>query len=244
MVIVIKYYRLTASLILKQNINYQQVSRKIGNSIQKNMFNQEKLKKLHNTKTYKYIFSPLVPFVKKTEYLSGEKYKIYIQSFDENTIVKFNYSLNNYEDSNIKVLNLKLQEIDLSNWIITEIETLTPAIVTVDNKPWVANKNSIDELMQKLFDNLEKKYKMFFEPFWPIKDDINKHLLFEKITILSNKPISRKYKDINLIGYKIKINVGSNDIAQKLAKVAIVQGLGEKNTIIGSGYVKYKKLRM
>lgn len=207
------------------------------------MYKQDELKKLHSKKNYKYIFSPLNPFKMKEIYEKGEEYFINIQSFDEDTIVKFNYALNNFENNYLKVINLKLKEMYLSNQIITEIETITPVIITIDGGPWKHDIHSIDLLMQKIYDNLEKKYRIFFDEEWELKKDINKYDLFEKITILSKKPISRKYKDISLIGYKIKINIGNSDIAQKLVKIAIVQGVGEKNSIIGSGFVKYKSVR-
>lgn len=238
-----KYYRLKVSFILNQDINFRNISRIIGYAIQKSMLKQNNLKILHDLKTYKYIFSPLKPFIMKENYEIGEHYYIYIQSFDENTIVKFNYSLNNYSDEYIKVTDVRLKEIFLDNFMVESLETVTPVIITIDNKPWKYKENSLDILIQKIYDNLEKKYNYFFGKEWKIKNDVNKYKLFENFELTNAKPIAREYKGIKLIGYKMRMNIGTSDIAQKLAKVAIVQGIGEKNAIIGSGYVKYESIR-
>ncbi|MDD4157749.1 MAG: CRISPR-associated endoribonuclease Cas6, partial [Candidatus Cloacimonetes bacterium] len=182
------------------------------------------------------------PFVMKGSYEVGEKYSIDIQSFDEKTIIKFNYALNNFKDDNISVLNLKLSEMNLTNKVISEIEAITPVVVTIDNGPWSPNIHTIDMLMQQIYDNLEKKYRSFFKEEWNLRSDFHKYNLFEYITILSEKPIARKYKNVSLIGYKIRMNIGSTEVAQKLAKTAIVLGLGEKNSVLGSGFVKYREV--
>ncbi len=238
-----KYYKLNVRFFLNEDISFEDVSSKIGISLQKAMYNQERLKEIHNEKRYKYNFSPLIPFVMKKTYLKNEKYSINITSFDEDLIVKFNYALNQFKNNYITVLNLKLKECNLDNLIITEIEAITPVIITIDNGPWILENDSIDFLIQKVYDNLEKKYLDFFDDDMEIKNDFNKYSLFQKITVLNKKPIARKYKNIKLVGYKIKINIGTNNIAQKLAKTAIVMGLGEKNSVLGSGFVKYKRIR-
>lgn len=243
MVITVKYYKLKIEFILNEDISFKDISTRIGISLQKSMYNQDKLKQVHNEKRYKYTFSPLIPFIMKKKYLKNEKYSINITSFDEELIVKFNYALNGFKNNYITVLNTKLNECNLNDIIITELEAITPVIVTVDNKPWVLENYSMDLLIQKIYDNLEKKYLEFFSDNIEIKSDFNKYSLFEKTILLNKKPIARRYKNFKLIGYKIKINIGTNNIAQKLAKTAIVMGLGEKNSVLGSGFVKYKKIR-
>lgn len=233
------YYKLKVSVELNTIINYQDLSTIIGHSIQKSMYNQDELKQLHDKKNYKYIYSPFFPFANVKQYNKGEKYYFFIHSFDEKVMVKFNYALNNYQDKFISVINTKLSEINLDNVVIDELTAITPVIVTIDGMPWLSSNYSLDILIQKLYDNLEKKYFEFFKEDWDKKEDFIKYSLFENISLIKDKPISRQYKDIKLLGYKFKIKVGTNPIAQKLAKVAIVQGLGEKNSILGSGYVNF-----
>lgn len=238
-----KYYKLRVKLELNNDMHFSDVSSKIGVSLQKAMYNQEKLKRIHDERRYKYIYSPLIPFVMKEKYLKREKYNIDITSFDEDLIVKFNYALTNFKNNFITVLGTKLSEHNFDNLVITEIETITPIIITIDNEPWMLESDSINLLIQKVYDNVEKKYLEFFDNDIVPKSDFNKYNLFQKITILNKKPIARKYKNIKLIGNKIRINISANLIAQKLARTAIVMGLGEKNSALGSGFVKYKAVR-
>lgn len=215
----------------------------LGSSIQRSMLRQEKLKNLHDEKKYKYVYSFFNPFKKKEEYYNGERYWVEIRSLNEEAMLKFNFALQNYEDDFIKVIGVKLEERDLTNVIITELEAIAPVIVTIDQKPWIIGQHNIDVLQERLYDNLEKKYKVQFPLDWKVKDGVVKNRFFERIEITTPNPIARKYKGISLLGYKMRIRVGLDSVSQKLAKIAIAQGLGEKNSILGCGFVKYKTIR-
>ena len=45
-----------------------------------------------------------------------------------------------------------------------------------------------------------------------------------------------KYKNIKFIGNKFKVWVNEDEKSQKLALIAMACGLGEKNTIVGTGF--------
>ncbi len=62
---------------------------------------------------------------------------------------------------------------------IRELYTQTPLIITVDDKPWLQNDGDLDLFKQRLEDNLEKKYKSFFNEDIDVKDKFIKSIEFK-----------------------------------------------------------------
>ena len=96
-------------------------------------------------------------------------------------------------------------------------------------------KNSIktEDFEERLKTNLIKKYKDITDK------DINEDFQFYYQINFKNKvPVSRKYKEIKLLGDMIELEIAENDDAQKLAMLAIGAGLLEMNAR-GFGFVNY-----
>ncbi len=61
------------------------------------------------------------------------------------------------------------------------------------------------------------------------------------MSIINKKPIATKYKDISILGDKIKFMISDNEQAQKIVNFALGTGLGEMNSR-GLGFINYRYL--
>ncbi len=87
---------------------------------------------------------------------------------------------------------------------------------------------------QRLEDNLEKKYKSFFNEDIDVKDKFINSIEFK-----NRKPMHYNYKNgIKLLANKVSVQIEDNEEAQKVAFLAKATGLGEKNSSIGAGFCK------
>ena len=81
--------------------------------------------------------------------------------------------------------------------------------------------------------NLLKKWRQFYGEKLP--EDFE---LFMGIEFLNKVPIKVEYKNIHLLGDKLRLYIAGNETAQNLAQMAIGVGMGEMNSR-GSGFCNY-----
>lgn len=228
---IMKFFQLVTTILLKENIHFSKSSEVIGNTISKAMINDEKLKELHKCKEYKYVFDNLYPLEKDGIYKGKRIYIFNIRSFNEDYVIKIKHCFNGLENNYMEIISTDLRTIKRKP--INYIETITPAVVTVDSKPWLSD-GDILLLVKRLHANAEKKFKFFFhEEIEEVED-----YFIEKLKILNKKPIAYSYKNIKLLANKVRIKVNEDDISQKLAFTVLGGGLAEKNSIIGAGFCK------
>lgn len=227
-----EFYELTLTILLKVDIHFSKSSELIGNNINRSMLVDDNLKKYHKEKTYKYVFDNFYPLEKDGVYKANRLYLLHLRSFNKEFVSKLNNCLKKYESNDIKIISIEPRTIKRKH--IEFIETITPAIVTIDSKPWLIN-DDILQLVKRLHANAEKKYKFFFgEDIGEVND-----YFIEKLKILNKKPNSYSYKGIKLLGNKFKIKVNEDEKSQKLAFTILGAGLSEKNAILGAGFCSY-----
>lgn len=116
--------------------------------------------------------------------------------------------------------------------IITEVYTLTPAVIKSD-RYW-RSIMSVDEYLDRLKVNLIKKYNAFNNT------KINEDFEFINYIEFHNKvPVAVKLKDIKLLGDEYNLHVANNETAQELWYMAIGVGICEVNSR-GFGFINYK----
>jgi CRISPR-associated endoribonuclease Cas6 len=139
--------------------------------------------------------------------------------------------MQDYESSDMRIVSTEIREIKQKH--IDFLETITPAIVTVDGKPWLLD-GDILLLVQRIHANAEKKFKFFCnEEIGEVED-----YFIEKLKILNKKPACYSYKGIKLLGNKFRIKVNEDEKSQKLAFIVLSSGLSEKNSSLGAGFCK------
>ena len=227
-----EYYELTLTVQLAEDLDYTLANDRLGQEISNAMLKDSELIELHGRKGFKhYSFNSFYPVEKDGVYKAGRVYIFKIRSLDQSFIKKIKVLLSSNDAELFKVLSTQPKTVKKN--FISNLYTLTPVIVTIeDGKPWVKEEDFL--LLQKqLQSNLEKKYNDFFDTEFDKNADFS---FIQRIELLNRKPMVVKYKRIKFLGNKFKIWVNEDEKSQKLAFTAMACGLGEKNTIIGAGF--------
>ncbi|MCW6075868.1 CRISPR-associated endoribonuclease Cas6 [Clostridium sporogenes] len=223
------YSQVKITAFLKKNIKFTQSGEVIGKIISKAMLMDEELKAMHKNREYKYVYNNLYPVEKTGIYEEGRVYIYNIRSFNKKFTSKIKKLLSKVDSEFMRIL--AIEENSIKQKHIMALYTMTPVIVTVNNKPWLLENGDLIFLQKRLQDNLEKKYKEIFGQTLDIKQNF-----IQGIEVLNKKPMVFQYKGIKLLGNKFKILVNEDEQSQKLAFIATGMGLGEKGSSLGAGY--------
>lgn len=226
---ILEYYEITITGMLGMDLYYNQVNQFIAQIINKSILSDMELSKMHEENIFKYYcFSGLYPTEKSKTYCKGRIYAFDIRTINMDIANKLLKLLVNHKTNEFKVLAAKLKKISPPH--IEFIKTITPTIITIDNKPWLTDSDVIT-LTKRLHSNLEHKYNTYFN-----KDIRSEQNFIQNIKVLNEKPIAMHYKKISLLGNKFLIKVNEDEMSQNLAVMALGCSLGEKGSSIGAGY--------
>lgn len=228
-----EFWEAIVTVMLKKDIYFEDCGYIIGKNINKSMLLDKELKEVHPKKQYKnYVFNSFYPIERDKYYKEDRLYIFRIRGLDEKFIDKIENCLCNLKSEDFNIISTSKKEIKKK--IIKELYTQTPLIVTVDDRPWLQNGGDLDLFKRRLEDNLEKKYKSFFNEDIDVKGKFIKSIEFK-----NRKPMHYNYKKgIKLLANKVSIQIEDNEEAQKVAFLARAIGLGEKNSSIGAGFCK------
>jgi CRISPR-associated endoribonuclease Cas6 len=210
----------------------------IGNWISQAQLSDPLFKQTHYDKTYKhFVFSNLYPTEKDGIYQQGRIYVLTIRSSIADTLTRIQHCLKKCRESEyVQLVAGEQRARQLGH--ITELLTITPAIVTIDRQPWVPEDN-IELLIQRLHANAEKKFKSLY-PEAPVQKG---QPFIQGITIENRKPLATAYKGRKLLGNKLHLLIHEDEYSQKLANVVMGSGLAEKGSILGAGFCLAKYLK-
>ncbi|GAA0741528.1 CRISPR-associated endoribonuclease Cas6 [Clostridium oceanicum] len=227
-----RFIELTITVMLKKDIYFEDSGYVIGKNINKSMLLDKDLKEVHPKKEYKnYVFNSFYPIERDKFYKKDRLYIFKIRGLSDEFMQKIDRCLSNLKSDDFNVISISKKSIDKRH--IKELYTQTPLIITVDNNPWLQTSGDLELFKSRLEDNLEKKYKSFFNEDIDVKGKFIKSIEFK-----NRKPMHFNYKGIKLLANKVSIQVQDNEEAQKLAFLARAVGLGEKNSAIGAGFCK------
>ena len=228
-----KYLELVVTTMLKRDIFFADGGYIIGKNINKSMLSDEKLKKIHLKKTYKnYVFNNFYPLEKDKVYKEDKLYIFKIRGLDCDFMRKLHNCLQKLKSKDFNIVSVAENEINQK--YIKELYTITPMIITINDKPWLQD-NDLNLFKDRLEANLEKKYKNLYN------EDINlKGRFIRSIKFRNRLPMYFNYKSIRLLGNKVSIEIQDNKEAQNAAFTAMGAGLGEKNSSIGAGFCSGK----
>lgn len=224
-------FELRITVFVKQTTHHLKIQEHIGNWISRAQLIDPYFKQAHHDQAYKfYVFSSLYPIEKDGVYQRGRAYILTIRSSLENTLSRINACMRSCrEDDYFQLVSVEQRGRRLRH--ITEMITITPAIVTIDHRPWVKEMD-IELLVKQLHANAEKKFKHLYpdqtmEPFQPF---------IQGIRVENRKPIGTSYKGRKLLGNKLRLFINEDDYSQKLANVVLGSGLAEKGSSLGAGF--------
>ncbi len=229
------FFELGIGVLLKDDIHFRDSFEIISKVINKTMFSDTELAKLHKENRFKYyVFDSFLPTQKDGIYKEGNMYTFRIRSFNGEFIDKIALLIKKTKQEylDVKIVEKRI----IKQRFLTKILSITPVVVTLKNDNneiyhWTFEKGGdIMKLSNALQNNLIKKYESFFgEKLEPTQNFI------QLLQIKNNKPQTINYKGIRLFGNKFFIVPNEDETSQKLAFTAIACGLGEKNSI-GGGF--------
>lgn len=236
-----KYFELSITVFLKQDLHYKNSLEKISKLINQTMLLDKNLKAMHKENRFKhYCFDNFFPIADNGIYKNGSIYIFRIRSLDEDFMDKISLLIKKPDNEYIKVLASEKKEV--KQFFIQSIESITPVIVSVDIEgqkhsiQWTMERDGdIMKLQKQLHENLLKKYKSFYGE--KLEEAQN---FIQLLEIKNQKPqtihIEKNEKKIKLFGNKFKIIPNEDEVSQKLAFLALGCGLGEKQSY-GGGFV-------
>lgn len=118
---------------------------------------------------------------------------------------------------------------------IQTLYTLTPVILKDSEGYWRSQK-SLSYFEERLKTNLIKKWNQFEKV--KLQEDFP---LYTMLEFFNAGPIVVEYKNIRLLGDKIRLQIADNERAQELAYMSLGTGLLEMNSR-GAGFVNYRWL--
>ncbi len=233
------FFELRITLLLKKSTHHLQMQEPIGNWISQSQLTDPLFKQTHYDKTYKhFVFSNLYPIEKDGMYQQGRIYVLTIRSSIEDTLTRIQHCIKKSRESDyFQLIACEQRARRLAH--ITEILTITPAIVTIEHqKPWTPEGN-IGLLLERLHANAEKKFKSLY-PDDPVQ---GLQSFIQGIFIENRKPLATSYKNRKLLGNKLHLLIHKDEYSQKLANVVMGSGLAEKNSTVGAGFCLAKYLK-
>ncbi|EJO5347123.1 CRISPR-associated endoribonuclease Cas6 [Clostridium botulinum] len=227
-----KIWELTLKVFLLKDIHVNNALERITEILDKCLVGNSNFLEFHKDKGFKnYCFNSFFPIEKDKIYHEGNIYSIKIRTIDEKLVEYFKMNLQNEYTGYIKALTLECKIIPQK--YIEKNYSITPVIIKTEKGYWKGNL-SLDEFEKRIKNNLIKKYNSYFNT--KIDEKFN---LFKIISFENRKPISCKYKNVNILGDKVTLVIDENENAQKLACLALGTGVGEMNAR-GYGFVNYK----
>lgn len=224
-------YELNIKVYLLKDIAIDRIQQYITYFIDNTLIKEDEFAKKHAVNDYKYYtFDSLYPLAKQGIYHKNKIYTFRLRTIDSRLADYFYNNLAKNRTDELQGLTIMIKI--LKNKLIKKIYTLTPAVLKTTQGYW-KNSLNLEEFEERLKVNLIKKYNQIYN----CKMNENFQLYYQ-INFKNKVPVSRKYKDIKLLGDMIELEIAENENAQKLAWLAIGTGLLEMNAR-GFGFVNY-----
>lgn len=221
-------HEIIVTVLLKNNLPYQNCQETIGKLISYSMLCDAQLKNLHEQAVYKYYsFDSLFPIEKDGTYKQNKVYVFHIRVVQKDFSEKLKRCLSGTENDRFKILATELRK--FSPRFINLLYTVTPCIVTKDGGPFKPD-DDLTFLKKRLEINAEKKYKVLYGQRLDSSDFI------ERIVVISRNPTVTRYKGMSYLGAKLQVYIRSDEASQKLAALVALAGLGEKSSSLGAGF--------
>lgn len=222
----VKVMQIRIRLYVLKDIPVAKVQAEMAAFLDQELVKDERFAKLHNENKYTgYCFDSLYPVEPDKIYKKDRIYTLTIRTVDSELAKYFAEQVVNGHTETVKAITAELRIIPQKH--IELLFTLTPVVMKCEKGYW-KDTLSIEQYEERLKVNLLKKWKQFYGVKPP--EDFE---LFNGIEFLNKSPVSLEYKNIHLLGDKLRLHVAENEWAQNLAQLAIGTALGEMN---GRGY--------
>ncbi|WP_066507023.1 CRISPR-associated endoribonuclease Cas6 [Abyssisolibacter fermentans] len=223
------FYELRTTVFVKKDIHFRKIGYTLARHINYCMTKSDYLKELHIKKLPKlYCFDYLYPFEKDKIYSKGKVYVFRIRTPIDKIAQELRRTITFVETDEFKPLGVELRVKKF--YSVEQMNTVTPAIATINNMNWTKDDN-MDDLWSMIDNNLHRKAKMIFNDLPELKESP-----IEFLEQKNHKAVVMEYKHGKVLGNKFFMRFKQDDISQKLAYTALTCGLLEKASSVGAGF--------
>ena len=227
-------YSIRLKIFFLCDVPLNKIQKKITNFLDKGFAENEELLERHEENTFKgYVFDFPYPSEPGKVYRKGKIYTLTVRTIEPTMARYFSEVCVNTYTNEIKGLTVEMRI--LPKKFIQTLYTLTPAILK-DEKGYWRKHMSLSEFEERMKVNLIKKWNHFTGE--KLNEDFQFYTMLE---FLNQGPIVMEYKNVKLLGDKVRLQIADNDNAQKLAYMSLGTGLLEMNSR-GAGFVNYRWL--
>ena len=228
----LKVYENRVRVYLLKDIPFKELQNVLANFVDSALCQNEKLISFHEENRYKfYNIGTLWPVERGMTYKKDQLYTLTVRTTEPKLARYFSDVLRNCHTQTIKGLTVENRIIPRK--MIDEIYSLSPILIKTSEGYWRSHM-SLDEYEKRLFVNTVKKYNSFTGQ--QIEEDFP---LYTNITFLNKHPIVCGYKNINLLGDKLRLQIADDEKSQELAYFILGTGLGEVNSR-GAGFCNFR----
>ena len=187
----------------------------------------------HTGKQYKgYVHDLLYPIEDTGLYKKNKIYTMRIRMIEDRLVQYLMARLSFHETNEFQGVGGEIKIIPKKD--IQRIYSITPVILKNPGLGYWKSHMTLEEFEKRLKANLFKKYKFF------TGNEFDENLpLYDLIEFKNKVPVKVPYKNIDLLGDKIVLEIAQNEYAQELAYFVLGVGLLENNSR-GFGFVNFK----
>jgi len=225
---------------LEEDIYYQEVNEKIAKLSQLALHKSEKMKKSHYDRTAKlYTFSTLLPTERDGFYKSGKEYFFKVRTLLKEVKKLFLYSNEGLSIGSMFITGTELRRTEIDS--IDKIIVKSGVLYNISKKDYLTRDNGSITYADALHRNILKKEKTYKLGLNEIEsaEEFEGRPNFIKDIIFREKKSQILYKGVRLVAEKFTLIVKQDEVSQWLAYVAIMTGLGQKNSSMGAGFVDF-----
>lgn len=216
------------------DINVEDAQNEVCKLIDSALIKNTDFLEFHKKNEFKnYCFDSLYPIEESKIYQKDKIYSVKVRTINRRLAKYLNDNLSKEYSDKLKSLTTEIRIVPKK--IIEKIYSITPVILKDSSGYWKENLR-LDDFERRLKENLIKKYNQINET----KVDENFDL-YTSIEFKNKKPCKIKYKNINLLGDKISLNISDNKTAQNIAYMSLGTGILEFNSR-GGGFVNFRWL--
>lgn len=224
-----KTYLITTKLYMKKDLHHLEMYEALSKLVNLSFVKDEGLAERHKAAGFKaYVYSMPFPIPKQTGvYKEGKLFQFILKTTDEDFARKMLVYLPQCESHFMKNIVSTMKIVNDS--FVSQIRTLTPAVITINSKSWFKNQ-PLEDLIMAIHNNAMKKYMQL------TGETLDCKCFIQGIQVLTEKPFAIPYKGGKIMGHHLILDIKGDDSSQKLAQIVLGQGLSEKNSL-GMGYV-------
>lgn len=229
------YRELKIKIELKSEMVFCELPEKLARGVNEFFSGSKSLGGFHKESGVKlYSFSLLEPVEKR--YRKGKEYEFTLRLAGRLAQKPFyekfirGILMNENDVFEVKGVDYKEKSFE-EDMVIESLYTLSPCVLTVKGRSCI-NQDE-DLFIERLEKNIRKKY------FSLTGEQLNEDII-EKLEFQNRKPISIPYKRGHILGHKLRIYPKKNSDAQAAARLMLVAGTLEKNSI-GFGFTEINR---